>query len=158
MLLLNYDFYDIHAALIRIRHDSTDPHHTEVVRRLRQVIDAPQTDNIIESNLIRRTLAQIDGLDRDAFAWVYTENIYTYGVVAIKDSRAYEILSCALDELLFCLESGDTARAVELADALHNVPILLTTYDRKTRKRIAAEVSTYRQSRNHDFLRDVLKK
>ena len=31
MLVLNYDFYDIHAALIRIRHDPTDPHHTEVV-------------------------------------------------------------------------------------------------------------------------------
>ncbi|MBQ7322795.1 MAG: hypothetical protein IJW99_11905 [Clostridia bacterium] len=158
MLLLNYDFYDIHAALIRIRHDPTDPHHTEVVRRLRQVIDAPQTDNVIGSNLIRRTLSQIDGLDRDTFAWVYTENIYTYGVAVIKDSRAYEILSCALGELLLCLESGDASRAAELADALHNIPILLTAYDRKTRKRIAAEVSTYRQSRNHDFLRDVLKK
>ena len=64
----------------------------------------------------------------------------------------------ALGELHFCLESGDAARAAELADALHNIPILLTAYDRKTRKRIAAEVSTYRQSRNHAFLRDVLKK
>ena len=158
MLLLNYDFYDIHAVLIRIRHDPADRCDIEIVRRIRQLIDAPQEGNVIPSNPVRRALSQIEGLDRERFAWVFTENVYTYGVAVIKDDRTYAILSRALEELLDLLESGDTARAAELADALHNVPIILTQRDRKTAKRIAAELSSYRKERDRDFLKDILKK
>ena len=91
-------------------------------------------DNLIESNIIRRSIAEIENLDIELLAWIKTNNIYTYGQKVIKEETAYHILSAGFAELLVCLKDENYKRFEDLADALHNVPIILSESPRNCLK------------------------
>ena len=63
MLLLNYDFYDIYAVLLSFRNDPSNTFNEKIAKTIKALLESPQVDNVIESNIIRRSIAEIENLD-----------------------------------------------------------------------------------------------
>ena len=157
MLLLNYDFYDIYAVLISFRNDPSNTFNEKIAKTIKALLESPQVDNVIESNIIRRSIAEIENLDIELLAWIKTNNVYTYGQKVIKGETAYHILSEGFSELLLCLQDENYKRFEALADELHNVPIILSESPRNCSKRIKTEISAYRKMWNNSFLKDIIR-
>lgn len=157
MLLLNYDFFDIYAVLLSFRSDPSNVFNEKIAIKVKTLLDSPQIDNTIESNIIRRSLAEIENLDFERLAWIQTNNVYTYGQKIIKEEIAYHILSEGFSELLLCLQDGNYERFEALADALHNVPIILVEKPKKRSNLIKTEISAYRKMWNNAFLKDIIR-
>lgn len=153
MLMLNYDFYDIHQILLNFHNEPCDPQNRKIAESVYLLITAPQADNIVEPNLIRRELAVIDSLDKEKWYWAFHENVYTYGCKIIKDDFAYRTLSEGFKEVLFCIKNGEYDRPRDLADALHNIPVILAENREDGKKVIEIEVSSYRDKWNAGFLK-----
>ena len=77
MLLLNYDFYDIHSVLTMLRAKPENAYNFEVINAVLDILKTPQVDNKIEDNIIRKRLRTIENIDKEDFRWVYVDNIYT---------------------------------------------------------------------------------
>ena len=157
MLLLNFDFYDIYAVLISFRNDPSNAFNEKIAKIIKALIESPQVDNIIESNIIRRSLAEIENLDIEKFDWIKTNNVYTYGQKVIKEEIAYHILAKGFAELLLCLQDENYKRFEALADALHNVPIILSEKPKNCLKLIKIEIFTYRKMWSDSFLKDIIR-
>jgi len=157
MLLDKYDFYDIHWAIVMFRCKPLSEHNLEIAKRIKKILDTPQADNAVPLNLIRKALSDMTQIRKtDEWYWVTAENVYVYGQAIIHDPIAYQILSDGFTELLHCLEEKDETRIFDIADALHNVPIILTEHDRRFRRRIQFEISFYRRKWNRSFLKEAL--
>lgn len=79
MLLINFDFYDIHSVLTVFRAKPEKEYNIEIVKAMLEVLSTPQVDNTIDDNIIRRKLRTIETIDKEYFPWVYVDNIHTYG-------------------------------------------------------------------------------
>lgn len=156
MLLTNYDFYDIYWSIVLMRSDGLGYDYA-VSKAIKDTIDAEQKDNAVEFNTIRRVLSDVKELkDYKKWEWIFTKNVYTYGVKVIKDNFAYQILSAMFEELLTCLKNPNEAQINDLKDALHNIPIILAKEDRHLKKQIVREISSYRNKWNKHFLKNVI--
>ena len=123
MLLLNYDFYDIHSVITMLRAKPGNEYNFEVINAVLDLLMTPQVDNTIDDNVIRKRLRKIENIDKDNFRWVYVDNIYTYGWKVIKDDACYSFLANGFQMMLEYAESGDLQRLKDLADELHNIPV-----------------------------------
>ena len=157
MLLLNYDFYDIYAVLISFRNDPSNTFNEKIAKTIKSLLESPQVDNVIESNIIRRSIAEIENLDIEQLAWIQANNVYTYGQKVIKEKIAYHILFEGFSELLLCLQDENYKQFEALADALHNVPIILSEKPKNLSKLIKTEISTYRKMWNNAFLKEIIR-
>jgi len=52
MLLLNYDFYDVHSVLTMLRAKPKKSYNCEIIKAVFDVLVTPQTDNMIENNIM----------------------------------------------------------------------------------------------------------
>ena len=117
MLLSPYDFHDIYAVFLLLRAYPTDPSHILAVAAVKDIIDAPQSDNCVLANIIRNKLSEIPSLDREKWYFIDTPNVYTWMYPLVREELAYAILSACLDEMLIALNEKD-------AEALYvRVPI-----------------------------------
>ena len=158
MLLTNYDFYDIYWSIV-LMHSDASAYDYAVSKAIKDTIDADQADNIVEFNKIRNALSDIKALEvYKKWNWVFTQNIYTYGIKVIKDIFAYQILSAMFEELLTCLKEPDEARINDLKIAMHNIPIILADENKHIKTRIVREIKCYRRKWNHCFLKNAMKK
>lgn len=123
MLLDKSDFYDIHLLLTRIRFQSDQSYHKEMIRAVCAILCAPQKTTDCRFNSIRTALRAIEGIDKELYRWVYEDTDYTCGEKTITDAFCYSFLSRAFFAMLECAEREDWKRLEDLADALHNVPI-----------------------------------
>ena len=89
MLLINYDFHDIHAILTMLRAYPEKPYNVQIIESVIQILSSPQIDNSIDDNIIRKKLRTIDTIDKEYFRWVFVDNIYTYGLKVIKPEFCY---------------------------------------------------------------------
>ncbi len=157
MLLTNYDFYDIYWSIVLMRSDGLGYDYA-VSKAIKDVIDTKQKDNVVEMNIIRNILSDVRELkELKKWQWIYTKNVYTYGVKVIKNDFAYQIPSAMLDELLSCLKEPNEERINDLKDSLHNIPIILAEESKHGKKRIACEISLYRSKWNKHFLKSLIK-
>ncbi len=161
MLLTNHDLHDLHAVFLILRAHPSDHGSETAVKAVKEIIDAPQTDNVIPPNILRSGLSSISSLDREIWYFIDTPNVYTYGTAIVKDERAYAILSACLAEMLTALAEGNPDRVSDLADALHNIPIILAESQknrpRAVKRNITREISySYRSKWNKDFLKTLL--
>ena len=157
MLITNYDFYDIYWSIVLMRSNGLEYDHA-VSKAIKDVIDTKQKDNVVEMNTIRNILSDVNELkEYEEWQWIYTKNVYTYGVKVIKDDCAYQILSNMFEELLSCLKESNESRSYDLKDALHNIPVILAEGDKHSKKRIAREISFYRSKWNKHFLKSLIK-
>ena len=157
MLLTNYDFYDIYWSIVLMRSNGLEYDYA-VSKAIKDVIDTKQKDNVVEMNTIRNILSDVNELkEYEEWQWIYTKNVYTYGVKIIKDDFAYQILSAMFEELLSCLKDPHEGRIDDLKVALHNIPIILAEGNKHSKKRIAREISFYRNNWNKHFLKSLIR-
>ena len=156
MLMLNFDFYDMYAVLVAFRANPRCVQNTAITKSVISAIETPQKDNTIEDNSIRKALAGLEDIDQNFYRWIHTKNIYTYGHRIIKDALAYQIMTVSFSELLRCLNNGNFDQFQDLADALHNVPIILADKTRNTKRLIKKEISWYRKKWDKSFLKEFI--
>lgn len=157
MLMLNFDFYDIYAVLILFRAVPLHSQNVIITKTLKTLIEAPQNDNTMGDNIVRSALAELEDIDRDHYNWVFAKNIYTYGHKIIKEETAYQILAVGFSELLKCLDNENFDQFKDLADALHNVPIILAEQTKCVKRLIKKEISWYRKKWDKNFLLEFTK-
>lgn len=143
MLLLNYDLYDLYAVLTALRAAPQKEYNVQIIQTVLRLLTEPQADNTIEDNLVRRRLRAICNLDQKLFRWVYTDNVYTYGVKIVKDEFYYSFLANGFRMLLECAVHRDDQRLELLADALHNVPIYFAEGCKNFKKTVKPQFSRY---------------
>lgn len=156
MLLTNYDFYDIYSILIAIRFKPQNEYNAEIVRSVIDIFSSPQKGNNVDSNIVRKKIREIEGLDRDLFEFAFVDNIYTYGIRIIKEDYSYSFLKNAFDKLLKCINDGDCSQVYALADALHNVPIFLSDGCKNLKKALRIEFSDYYKKYGTDLQKELL--
>ncbi len=143
MLLDKYEFYDIHSLLTGIRFESDSPYNLEMIRAAYNILCAPQETNIIEYNIIRTALRDIENINIELYRWIYVDNVYTYGCKTIKDEFCYSFLARAFLKMAECAESKDCERLEDLADAFHNIPILFADGCKNFKKEIKVQFDYY---------------
>lgn len=141
MLLDKYDLYDIHFLLVGVRFAPAAACNAEVIRTVMNILSSPQESNTIEANIVRVALRGINGLDRES--WIYADNIYTYGQRIIKDEFCYSFLARGFQLMLDCANGEDYEKLRDLADALHNIPILFADGCRNFKKATKLEFDHY---------------
>ncbi len=156
MYLLNYDFYDLHALFVFIR---SNPEYIEVIPGLRTLSDyltkPPAETGGIPSNYVRTVLAAHIPAGMQGATWVHVQNIYTANLLVMRDPAFYPLLAAVLDELAGAL-ADEPERTRMLADAVHNIPLLLIE-EKRPKKPIMASIKDYRSRYHAGFLEAQLK-
>ena len=157
MLLLNYDFYDIHSVITMLREKPENEYNSEVINVVLDILRTPQTDNTIDDNMIRKKLRKIESIDQDDFRWVYVDNIYTYGWKVIKDKTCYSFLANGFQIMLEYAKSGDIQHLGDLADALHNIPIFFADGCKNFKKAVKIQFAHYDKTYKTNLLKELSK-
>jgi len=157
MLLLNYDFYDVHSVLTMLRAKPKKSYNCEIIKAVFDVLVTPQTDNMIENNIIRKRIRTIEAIDNEDFGWVYVDNIYTYGWKIIKDEVCYPVLANGFRMMLEYAELEDFTRLSDLADALHNVPIFFADGCKRFKKETKVQFAHYNKTYKTNLLKELMK-
>ena len=156
MFLTNYDLYDLYAVFVLIRAYPEDKANALAVAAVREVVDAPQ-GQLGRTNAIRARLGNIPELDREKWFFIDTQNVYTYMPPVMKDETSYAILSACLAEMQEAVTVGNPERIYDLADALHNIPLILPEGKKDQLRVIKQMISyVYRSKWNKDFLKGIL--
>lgn len=155
MHIINYDFYDLYAVIICVRSKPDDKRLTPILNRIAELIEAPQPDNGIEPNIVRKTIRQCEGTDIDGLSFANTDNVYTANIRIMKNPIHYKILSKVFRELSESM-SVSIERTEAAADSFHNIPILLSD-ELKPKKAITQALKEYRARYSPTFLSDELK-
>ena len=156
MLLLNYELYDLYAVLIRIRCSPSDPADIRIVSAIIDLLDAPQTTNMVEVNAVRKAISIIEGIDKEKWHFAFVNNEYTFGERIIKDELSYKVLEAGFSELLDVLQTEDEKHIYDIADALHNVPIIFAQNCKNIKRTVRSCISDYRKKYNPNFLHDYI--
>jgi len=152
-MLSIYDLYDLHAVLIRIRFNPENSINYDIVLRIKDVLVNKRNDN--SSNQIRVELQKVDGLkDSGLYDFVYVENVYSYYPLPfLKDKTIYDILIDACNEMLCVIESKNSKQLADLAECLHNLPIIIVDNNFSIPKSYwKNEIKCYRKIWNEKFL------
>ena len=158
MLLLNYDLHDMYYVLTMLRAYPKMTYNSQVLRAIIRVLNAPQTDNTVDTNLIRKGLRTIETIDKECFRWIYVDNIYTYGLKIIHNEFCYDFLENAFRKLLECIEKEAYEQLEDLADALHNIPIIFAEDDKKFKKAMRIEFARYNRIYKTNLLKELSNK
>lgn len=153
-MLCVYELYDLHMILVAIRSYPDDAINSEVVSNIIAVLNnRTESDEI---NQFRKALQSVESIDSSGiYDFVFTENKYSYFPLPfLKDERIYSVLSAAFEELLLALDEGNRERIVDLAECLHNLPIILVEKQYSIPNSYwKTFVKYYRNKWNSDFLR-----
>lgn len=125
-MLSTYNLYDLHYIFVLIRAYPDAPVNGEV---LACVIDALSGGSDFGADdVIRGALRRAKGISSDGpYSFAFTANVYSYHPHAfLKDGGVCACLIHAAEELRRTLDKGCTERIYDLADALHNLPVLIT--------------------------------
>ncbi len=155
MLLLNYDFHDIHFVLIMLRAYPEKAYNAQIIQSIIHILSELQIDNSIDDNIIRKRLRTIENIDKDHFRWVYVDNIYTYGLKVIKNEFCYSFLEKGFSKLLECAINKDYKQLETLADALHNVPIFFVEECKNFKKAVKIQFAQYNNIYKTNLLKEL---
>ncbi|MCQ2429388.1 MAG: hypothetical protein MJ192_03550 [Clostridia bacterium] len=154
-MLCVYDLYDLYAITVTVRFRPENPVNVPV---LEQVIGVLNDRDRAGPNRFRAALRSVPGIDRDAdslFSALLTDNSYSYFPIGfLKDERVLRLLITAYEQLLSAVREGNADRIYDLADCLHNLPIMLTEHDFTVPRYFwTIYVSSYRKKWDESFLR-----
>ena len=148
-----YDLYDLHAILVRIRFSPKNTMNYDIVLKVIDVLTNKCENN--DSNQFRIAIQSINGLENnDLYDFIYIKNKYSYyPVPPLKDENIYQVMISSCNELLRVISEKNEEQIFELADCLHNLPILLVE-NKLTIPKIfwKNEIKYYRKKWNKDFL------
>ena len=157
-----YDLYDLHEIFVLIRSFPKDELNAEIINGVCNVLINGQ-DNC-EPNQFRVELQSIPALrDREHYKFVFTNNVYSYYPLSfLKEQRIYAVLIKACQKLQEAINEGNEERIYDLADCLHDLPIILAENKYPVPKFYwKTYVKYYRNKWDNGFLQDeekVLKK
>ena len=155
MLLINYDFHDMHCVLTMLRAYPKKTYNKQVIQSIIHVLSEPQLDNTVDNNILRKELRTIETIDKEWFRWVYVDNIYTYGLKVIQNEFCYSFLEKAFRKLLECSVKEDYEQLEYLADALHNIPIFLAEDYKNFKKATKVEFARYNRIYKTNLLKEL---
>ena len=139
-----YDLYDLSAVYIAIRHD---PEYKNNLIILKEILDLLENrEKSSEVNQLRTALSGIEGIDKNKYYFVDTQNVYTYFPSFLKNDEVYNVLIGATKALMVIVMENKKQQIIDLADALHNLPIYIVEYDFSIPKSFwKNEVASYRK-------------
>ncbi len=151
MLIFN-DLQDLYAVFVNIRSDPGNPKNAEIVKAASDGLKDRNSKG--GCNAFRVALRPLGDLG-EPYRFVSVDNVYTYFPGILKNPVYYDFLADACDELASVIGSGNLERVEDLADALHNIPILLTDPEMKSLpKQIRKyDLKFYRDKWDKTFLR-----
>lgn len=155
MHMINYDFYDLYAVIVCVRSSPNDKRLIPVLNSIAELIEAPQSDNGIESNIVRKAIRKCGKTDIEGLSFANTDNVYTANIRIMKKSVHYKILSKIFRELAESM-SVSSEKTATVADSFHNVPLLLADVS-KPKKAITLAIKEYRARYSTNFLANELK-
>ncbi len=152
-MLCLYDLYDLHSIFIGVR---TSPHNEiniEIMSRVIGVLKNRFNDDGI--NQFRIALRPINSLDREGlYRFTLIDNVYCYFPLPfLKDEKIYLLLIKACEHLLKAICEKNEEKIYDLADCLHNLPIIIAENKYSIPKKYwKNEVQYYRSKWEKDFL------
>ena len=151
-----FDLYDLHAIFVNIRNNPANPLNGVIVSKLLQILTLDNKNS--DTNQIRVALRELNISDQQEYSFALCENVYTYIPCLIKDENIYKLLRLTCDELLKVIRNGNLEQIEDLADALHNLPLLLAENNLSLPKSfLDYEVKYYQKKWNKLFLAEYKK-
>ena len=154
-----YDLYDLHSILVGIRFAPQSRINKAVVSKAIEVLENRHKNN--DFNQFRKAIHSIALLDDNKlYDWAEVENRYCYMPLPfLKDEKIYNILIKSLECLSNELDQKKDEKIYDLADCLHNLPIVLTENHYTIPKSFwKNEIASYRLKWDQSFLLDEQKK
>lgn len=145
MRLTKSDCYDFYRIFLQFRMRPTDPTNDEIVRILQDFVTDPKN-----KNSVRQALAQLQTLNKEQYPWVWEEPEKPEAM--LKDSLAYDVFTEIFAEFQVCIARKNPQRFYNLADAVHNIPRILTEAQANCKQQIRQEIQSYRKAWNTVFL------
>lgn len=149
-----YDLFDLHFIIVMVRSSPEDKENPEILSKVRDVISDYKKSQ--HHNVFRKALQTIPSLKGKAgYDFVFTENTYTYYPNGfLKDEEIYRLLYKALSELKNVTEEGNREKIYDLADCLHNLPVMIAENRYSVPKSfLKNEVSYYCKKWDSSFLK-----
>jgi len=151
-----YDLYDLHSIFVGIRFRPDYELNSLIVSKVIDVLNSRHINN--ECNQLRKAIRSIAHLDYSLYGFSLTDNVYTYLPSFLKDEKAYTLLDECCEYLLKVINDGNKEKIIDLADCLHNMPIMIAENKYVVPMHyMKNEVSHYRKKWNSDFLRKLQK-
>ena len=118
-----FDLYDLYAIFTNIRNNPNYPLNQDVLMR---VIKTLQNKNCHEVNQIRCAVRAIKDIDQNLYSFCFVTNNYSYIPSIVKENKVYALLEEICEILIDSLHNSFQEADV-LADAVHNIPLLLAS-------------------------------
>ncbi len=151
-----YDLFDLHFIIVMVRSSPEGKENPEILSKVCDVIS--DYKNSQHHNVFRKALQTIPYLKgKEGYGFVFTKNIYTYYPVGfLKDEEIYKLLYKALSELKKATEEGNREKIYDLADCLHNLPVMIAENKFSVPKNFwKNEVRYYRKKWDSNFLKSI---
>ncbi len=145
----------MYAVFVNIRSYPANPINEKAVACIMEFINGRADGG--EANGLRAAISEFISMDSaGVYAFAKTQNVYTYVGSILKDEHICAVLSAACEELLKVIKAQNTAQIADLADCLHNLPIMLAENNYKIPRHFwKNEVKLYRKTWNKDFLKGM---
>ena len=152
-MLCVYELYDLHMLLVAIRTYPENCVNFDVVTKILYVLN--NRFECDEINQFRKSLQSVKSIDEySIYDFVFTENNYCYHPLPfLKDESVYSILISSFKEMLVVINEQNREKIVDLADCLHDLPIILANNHYSVPKSFwQLNVKYYRNQWNENFL------
>ena len=150
-----YDLYDITYALSIIRNDIQGKLNKDILSMIILVLNNKQC---LDDNQIRKSLAQIEGLDKERFYYVYHNNVYVDHRI-LKDEAIYTLLIKLYQEIITALDNNHFERAFDIIDYFHCLTSIIADNNFSIPKKFwKTYANQYRKKWNKTFLMSEQKK
>ena len=151
-----FDLYDLHAIFVNIRYDAFCPLNDKIAFKTLQVFKERNWN--FESNQFRKALCTLDLSGHQEYSFVFTQNAYPYIPFLIKEDKIYKLLEIACEELLSVIRNHNYDQIQDLAEALHNLPLMLAENHLLVPKYFwDFDIKCYRKKWDKLFLKNVEK-
>lgn len=153
-----YDLYDLHAIFTAVRASPLSKINADVISKCIGVLKDRRINN--EINQFRTALRTIDLSDTQGlYGFALVENKYCYFPLPfLKDEKIYLLLIKACEYLLKAINENGEDEIYDLADCLHNLPIIIADNKYSIPDRYwKNEVRHYRSKWKKDFLTEEQK-
>lgn len=152
-MLSVYDLYDLHAIFVAIRCYPNDEVNQAVISNVLDVLRNRYNND--EQNQFRIAIRSIDLInEKELYKFVLTENEYCYFPLPfLKSEKIYMVFIKACEELLKAVSEKNAEKTFDLADCLHNLPIIIAGHNYSIPKSYwKNEIKEYRKKWGKDFL------
>jgi len=146
-----YDLYDLHSIFVGIRSRPDYEPNDLIMSKVIEVLSNRHNNN--ECNQFRTVIRSIGSLDYELYGFSSTNNVYTYFPSLLKDEKIYLLLVDCCEYLLGAVNDGWKEKIIDLADCLHNMPIMIVENNYHIPKHFwRNEVKYYRKKWDDSFL------